>query len=94
MIARRNEAKALGIAMGAPYFKTEKFAKQNGIAVFSSNYALYGDMSVRVMSTLEDFALSLEVYSIDEAFLDLTGIAACSKRFTSQATVITNAGFN
>jgi DNA polymerase V len=60
--------------MGAPYFKIERYLKQEGVAVFSSNYALYGDMSQRVMSVLAGFAPRAEVYSIDECFLDLTGI--------------------
>lgn len=69
VIARSNEAKAAGIPMGAPAFKLkESFAKHN-IAVFSSNYALYGDMSNRVMSILADYAPEIEIYSIDEAFL-------------------------
>lgn len=74
VIARSNEAKALGIAMGAPYFRIEKFTQQNGVAVFSSNYALYGDMSRRIMQVLAAFAPTVEVYSIDECFLDLSGI--------------------
>jgi DNA polymerase V len=60
--------------MGAPYFKVEKYAKQEGVAVFSSNYALYGDMSQRVMQVLAGFAPRAEVYSIDECFLDLSGM--------------------
>jgi DNA polymerase V len=74
VIARSNEAKALGIKMGAAYFKIEQYAKQEGIAVFSSNYALYGDMSQRVMQILSSFAPRSEVYSIDECFLDFTGL--------------------
>lgn len=74
VIARSNEAKALGIEMGAPFFKIERFARQEGVAVFSSNYALYGDMSRRVMQVLGDFSPGLEIYSIDEAFLDLFGM--------------------
>lgn len=75
VIARSNEAKALGIKMGAPYFQIERYAKQEGIAVFSSNYALYGDMSQRVMQILASFAPRSEVYSIDECFLDFTGLS-------------------
>jgi len=60
--------------MGAPYYKIEQFLRQEGVAVFSSNYALYGDMSQRVMSILTGFSPRAEVYSIDECFLDLTGI--------------------
>ncbi|HDR06689.1 MAG TPA: DUF4113 domain-containing protein, partial [Candidatus Coatesbacteria bacterium] len=73
IIARSDEAKALGIAMGAPYFKTRPVIKKHRVRVFSSNFALYGDMSRRVMSTLAGFSDSFEVYSIDECFLDLTG---------------------
>ena len=73
VIARSNEAKALGVLMGAPYFKIEPYLKQEGIAVFSSNYALYGDMSLRVMRVLAQFAPRFEVYSIDECFLDFDG---------------------
>ena len=71
IIARSNEAKALGIGMGTPYFKSEKFLKLHGVKVFSSNYALYGDMSHRVMSVLGQLEPEVEVYSIDEAFLHL-----------------------
>lgn len=69
VIARSNEAKALGIPMGAPAFKFKALFKQHKIHVFSSNYALYGDMSGRVMSLLSTMAPEIEVYSIDEAFL-------------------------
>ena len=71
VIARSAEAKALGIKMGEPYFMVKKLVKQHGIEVFSSNYTLYGDMSNRVMKTLAEFTPNLEVYSIDESFLDL-----------------------
>ena len=74
VIARSNEAKALGIEMGAAYFKIEKNLKRMGVAVFSSNYALYGDLSRRVMQVLATFAPAMEVYSIDECFLDLAGM--------------------
>ncbi|OAI14874.1 hypothetical protein A1359_10170 [Methylomonas lenta] len=74
VIALTAEAKALGIKIGAPYFKIEKYAKQEGIAVFSSNYALYGDMSQRVMHVLSRYAPKVEVYSIDECFLDFSGL--------------------
>ncbi|MGZ6518109.1 MAG: Y-family DNA polymerase, partial [Bacteroidia bacterium] len=75
VIARSNEAKSLGIKMGAPYFKIQQYAKQEGIAVFSSNYALYGDMSQRVMHVLSGYAPRVEVYSIDECFLDFSGLS-------------------
>lgn len=73
VIARSNEAKVLGIPMGAPAFKFEKEFDQKGIHVFSANFSLYGDMSKRVMNVLADFSPELEVYSIDEIFLDLNG---------------------
>lgn len=78
IIARSNEAKALGIAMGAPYFKYEQLLKAQGVEVFSSNYALYGDISSRVMSLLGRLEPEVEVYSIDEAFLHLAAIAGRS----------------
>ena len=74
VIARSREAKALGIKMGVPYFQVRELVEKHRIVVFSSNYALYADISSRVMSTLEQLAPAVEVYSIDEAFLDLTGI--------------------
>jgi DNA polymerase V len=74
IVARSREAKRLGVPMGAPYFKQRDFLDKNGVRVFSSNYALYGDMSRRVMSVLEQFSPGIEIYSIDEAFLDVSGI--------------------
>ncbi len=71
IISRSNEAKALGIEMGSPAFKMESFLREHNVAVFSSNYALYGDFSARVMNTLAQFVPDIEIYSIDEAFLDL-----------------------
>ena len=73
-VARSNEAKALGIKMGDPYFKIRDIIERNHVAVFSSNFALYGDMSRRVQEVLRSFAPAVEQYSIDEAFLDLTGM--------------------
>ncbi len=75
VVARSKEAKALGIKMGVPVHKIQEQIQQHGVQVFSSNYALYGDISNRVMQTLEALAPAVEVYSIDEAFLDLTGVA-------------------
>ncbi|MDQ7834410.1 MAG: Y-family DNA polymerase [Humidesulfovibrio sp.] len=75
VIARSAEAKALGIPMGAPAFQWEHVFRRSGVAVFSSNFPLYGDLSARIMSILADMAPGVEVYSIDEAFLDLTGVA-------------------
>ena len=74
VISRSTEAKALGIKMGEPYFKVEKIVKKNYVKTFSTNFALYGDISRRVMKTLKQFSPQMEVYSIDEAFLDLTSI--------------------
>ena len=71
VIARSKEAKALGVGMGVPWFKVKDHYLKNGGYVFSSNFALYGDMSARVMNILESVSPSVEVYSIDEAFLDL-----------------------
>ena len=71
IIARSNEAKALGFKMGAPYFKFRDLAEQKGVKVFSSNYTLYGDMSRRVMNVICETVPDVEIYSIDEAFLDL-----------------------
>ena len=73
VIARSNEAKALGIKMGVPYFQLEGLRKEHGLTVFSSNYTLYGDMSSRLMSLLTHFVEDVEVYSIDEAFLQVDG---------------------
>jgi DNA polymerase V len=74
IISRSDEAKALGIAMGAPEFKVRDELKQKNITVFSSNYALYGDLSSRVMAILGQFTPNMEVYSIDEAFLNFDGM--------------------
>lgn len=74
VIARSNEAKELGIKMGVPAYQIKNLIDSHGIAVFSSNYTLYGDMSGRVMSILTELAPEIEVYSIDEAFLNLDGI--------------------
>src|SRR5690554_1769806 len=74
VIARSNEAKDLGIRMGDPFFKIETQLRRAGVAVFSSNYPLYGDMSARVMTNLARLSPKVEVYSIDECFLDLTGL--------------------
>ncbi len=74
IVARSQEVKDFGIKMGVPLFQIQQLVNQHQIQLFSSNYTLYADMSARVMSTLEEFAPSLEVYSIDEAFLDLTGV--------------------
>lgn len=75
VIARSNEAKQLGIGMGQPFYEVQRLADRHGIAVFSANFALYGDLSHRVMETLRPLVPDMEVYSIDEAFFDLHGIA-------------------
>jgi len=74
VISRSTEAKALGIKMGEPYFKVERIIKENDVKIFSTNFALYGDISRRVMKTLKQFSPQMEIYSIDEAFLDLTSV--------------------
>ncbi len=73
IITRSSEAKKLGIKMGEPYFKVRKIIEKNKVKVFSSNYSLYGDISQRVMETLSHFVKEIEIYSIDEAFLNLNG---------------------
>ncbi|HBQ6081243.1 TPA: Y-family DNA polymerase [Klebsiella pneumoniae subsp. pneumoniae] len=77
IIARSAEAKKLGIKMGDPYFKCKDYFRQQGVVCFSSNYELYADMSHRVMTTLEEMCPRVEIYSIDEAFCDLTGVRNC-----------------
>ncbi len=72
VISRSTEAKKLGIRMGEPYFKVKDLVKKNNVQIFSSNYALYGDLSRRVMKVLKGFTNKIEIYSIDEAFLDLS----------------------
>lgn len=73
-VARSNEAKALGIAMGAPWFKIKHLAEEAGLVALSANFALYGDMSDRMMSLAAGLGPSQEIYSIDESFIDLTGV--------------------
>jgi len=74
IVARSKEAKALGIPDLEPYFKLKSLLEKNGVHVFSSNYELYGDLSSRVMTTLEQFSPDIEIYSIDEGFLSLKGM--------------------
>lgn len=96
VIARSNEAKVLGIRMGVPAFEIKKEIEEHGIRVFSSNYTLYGDMSQRVMNILSRFAPEIEVYSIDEAFLNFNGFKCLDlmdharqiSKYTSKATGI------
>ena len=75
IISRSDEAKKLGVGMAGPYFMAKHLIEKNGVSVFSSNYHLYGDLSWRVMETLRSLSPGVEVYSVDEAFLDLDGIA-------------------
>jgi DNA polymerase V len=79
VVARSAEVKALGIKMGVPLFQVQALVKQHRIQLFSSNYSLYADMSARVMSLLEAFTPRMEIYSIDEAFLDLTALYPCAR---------------
>ena len=74
VISRSTEAKKIGIKMGEPYFKVKELVKRNNVYIFSSNYELYGDISRRVMKTLRSFSEKIEIYSIDEAFVDLSHI--------------------
>ena len=74
VISRSTEAKKIGIKMGEPYFKVKELVKKNKVHIFSSNYALYGDLSRRVMKTLKSFSDKIEIYSIDEAFVDLSHV--------------------
>ena len=72
VISRSVEAKKIGIKMGEPYFKVKKLVRKNNVQIFSSNYALYGDISRRVMKVLKEFSDKIEIYSIDEAFIDIS----------------------
>lgn len=74
-VARSHEVKALGVKMGTPWFKMKDLAREQGIVAFSSNYALYGDMSNRVVQILRDYSPDTEVYSIDESFLRIEAVA-------------------
>ena len=94
-VARSNEAKALGIKMGDPLFKIRDIVEKHNVAVFSGNMALYGDMSQRVRWVLEEYAPAVEVYSIDEAFLDLRGMEgidfdAYAKKISSECWRLTS----
>ncbi len=82
-VSRSNEAKALGVRMGVPLFQIRDLVQQHGIAVFSSNYVLYADLSNRVMSLLQQYSPQQEVYSIDETFLELTGFTDLDARARS-----------
>lgn len=75
VVARSNEVKELGVAMGVPYFKVKEIVERHNIQCFSSNFLLYSSMSQRIMSALEGYAPEIEIYSIDEAFMDITNIS-------------------
>ena len=92
VIARSEESKRLGIKMGDPFYQVKDRLEQNGVAVFSSNYNLYGDMSRRVHTMLGRYTPKVDIYSIDEAFIDLSDmgnseeIAAYGKRIVREVT--------
>ena len=93
VIARSNEAKALNIEMGTPFFQIKNLIKEKGVIVFSSHYALYGNMSERVMNNLARFSPDVEVYSIDECFLRLEGLCDIEPYlFKIRTTIIKNTG--
>lgn len=76
IIARSNEVKALGVKMGDPFFECRDLLKKHNVIVYSANFALYGDLSARVMQTLEEYATDIEIYSVDEAFMFLPSLIA------------------
>ena len=86
IISRSEEAKKLGLQMAEPAFKKIKFLNDNGVQIFSSNYTLYGDMSVRVTETLSQLTPEIEIYSIDEAFLNLTGFTGDLEKLSNKIT--------
>lgn len=87
-VARSNEVKALGVKMGTPWFQMQDLARRHGIIALSSNYPLYGDMSQRVMTILRDFSPEVEVYSVDESFLALEGLASLWPSYTDLGQAI------
>tara|TARA_R110002072_G_scaffold276051_1_gene437284 strand:+ start:9502 stop:10770 length:1269 start_codon:yes stop_codon:yes gene_type:complete len=93
-VSRTNELKALGVKMGEPYFKVKELCEKNNVAVFSANFSLYTNISDRVMRTLINFAPIVEVYSVDEAFLDLTGIQGNIEEYCREIreTILRNVG--
>lgn len=94
IISRSEEAKQLGLKMAEPVFQKIRFLKEKGVQIFSSNYTLYGDMSARVTETLSHFAPEIEIYSIDEAFLNFTGFAGDLEKLSKEVafTVKHNTG--
>ena len=89
IIARSNEAKELGIKMGVPVFQVRDIIDNNNVYVFSTNFALYGDMSSRVMSLLTDMAPETEIYSIDEAFMNFSGVRDSVRLASKMKSIIT-----
>jgi DNA polymerase V len=87
-VARSAEVKALGVKMGTPWFQMKDLAKQHGILAYSSNYTLYGDMSSRVVEVLRKFTPNLEVYSIDESFLQIEAVLKQYADPTSMGQII------
>jgi len=83
IVSRTDEAKKLGVGMAAPYYQNKDVIERNDVAVFSSNYNLYGDLSARVMDTLRELigARNVEVYSVDEAFLGVAGLQRLDHRY-------------
>ncbi len=90
VVARSKEAKSLGIKMCQPFFEIEEFCLDNGVSVFSSNYELYADLSGRMMSSIASLSAGLDVYSIDEAFADLSGLREYGVDLTERAFQIRN----
>ena len=88
VVARSNEAKALGIKMGVPFFKIKKLVETKKVRVFSSNYELYGDMSSRVVSILRRFAPEIEIYSIDESFINFDGVPNLSELSSKMCSTV------
>jgi DNA polymerase V len=86
IIARSEEAKQLGLKMAEPVFQKIRFLNEKGVQIFSSNYTLYGDMSARVTETLSHFAPEIEIYSIDEAFLNLSGFTGDLEKLCNEIT--------
>lgn len=86
IISRSEEAKVLGLKMAEPAFQKSRFLKENNVQIFSSNYTLYGDMSARVTDTLSNFIPEIEIYSIDEAFLNLSGFTGDLEKFAKRIT--------
>ncbi|MCD8339238.1 MAG: Y-family DNA polymerase [Burkholderiales bacterium] len=90
VVARSKEAKKLGIKMGQPFFQIEEFCIQNKVSVFSSNYELYGDLSGRMMTAIASLSAGLEVYSIDEAFANFSGLQEAGVNLTNLGFQIKN----